>query len=424
MAGSASPGASRLQSTVPAVTPRRAPLLALLGLAACGQAPPEPKEERAESPLPVRVELPARGAVSDLVETQAALETDRHVTVYAETDGKVLRRVKDLGDRVGEAERGDDPFLLAELDGRELSLALEEAGASLKDAEGKIRELELAIQLGQREVEQAMVTSRETEAAHARASEGIKDGTISVEEHERATFAKNLAQKKVEAAEAALAKGRVALDLGGVAVEKARVLRDRAAVALERATIRSPLAGVVTLCNVREGERVRTGDVLYRVEDPGTLVIYGSLPVRDAARVAAGNAAAVTSSAVPGEAKGKVVLVAPTVDKDSGTVRVKAEIEPVPGFRPGLFVTLRIVVGSRPDALVVPRRAILHDDEEGPYLFVVRDGRAVRVLVRTGYEGKGVLEVEGIGEEDPVVVEGQDTVRDGARVEVRPAGGS
>jgi multidrug resistance efflux pump len=356
--------------------------------------------------------------VSDVVETQSPLETDRHVTVYAEVDGKVVEKAKDLGDRVGGGSGGEDGMLLARLDDRELRLALEEAAVDVKNAEGRIRELELGKKLADREVEQAEVTLREAEANFARAAEGMKDGTISLEEHERATFARNLAQKKVEAAQASVEKGGVALWLGSVAVERARAVRDRAAVLLERATIRSPISGVVTLCNVREGERVRTGEVLYKVEEPATLVLYGNLPVRDAARVEAGDPVTIVSSATEGEAKGKVTLVAPTVERESGTVRVKAEIEPAPGFRPGLFVTMRIVVATRDDALVVPRRALLHDDEEGPYLFVVRDGRAARVAVKTGFEGVGVLEVEGIGEEDLVLVEGQDTVSDGTAVEV------
>lgn len=394
----------------------------LLCVAACGGAPPEAKAPRADPPLPVRAERPSRGAVRDLVETQAALETDRHVSVYAEVDGKVVKRARDLGDRVGEGpDGGEDPMLLARLDDRELKLALEEAEVDVKNAQGRIRELELEQKQAEREVDQAVVGLREAEAMFGRASEGIKDGTISVEEHERATFARNLAQKKVDVAQAALDKGVVALELGGVAAERARAARDRAAIVLERATILSPLPGVVTLCNVREGERVRAGDLLFRVEDALSLVLYGNLPVREAARVEAGDPVVLTSSAAEGEAHGKVVLVAPTVDKESGTVRVKAKIEPAPGFRPGLFVTMRIVVSTRADALVVPRRALLHDDEEGPYLFVVRSGRAVRVLVKTGFEGDGVLEVEGIGEEDPVVVEGQDTVADGAKVEIQEA---
>jgi multidrug efflux pump subunit AcrA (membrane-fusion protein) len=362
--------------------------------------------------------------VSDVVETQAPLETDRHVTVYAEVDGKVVERAMDLGDRVHGGKGGGDAMILARLDDRELRLALEEAAVDLKNAEGRIRELELGRKLADRELEQAEVSLREAEAIFLRASEGVKDGTISVEEHDRATFARNLAQKKVGAAQAAVEKAAVALELGDVAVERARAVRDRAAVLLERATIRSPIAGVVTLCNVREGERVRAGDVLYKVEEPATLVVYGSLPVRDAARVEAGDLVTVESSAAEGQTRGRVVLVAPTVDKESGTVRVKAAIEPAPGFRPGLFVTVRIVVATREGALVVPRRALLHDDEEGPYLFVARDGRATRVPVRTGFEGEGVLEVEGIGEQDEVVVEGQDTVSDGTPVEILPPAGA
>jgi RND family efflux transporter MFP subunit len=391
----------------------------LLALSACGGAPPERKAPRTDAPLPVRAERPSRSPVTDIVETQAALETDRHVTVYAEVDGNVVEKVKDLGDTVGgPADGALDPMLLARIDDRELKLALEEAEVSLKDAEGRVRELEIERKQAARELDQAEVSLHEAEAALARTNEGIKDGTISVEENERATFARNLCEKKVEAAQAAVEKGVVAQELGGVAVERAKAGRDKAAVLLERATIRSPLAGVVTLCNVREGERVRTGDVLYKVEDTGTLVLYGNLPVRDAARVKAGDAVTLDSNAVPGKAKGKITLVAPTVDKESGTVRVKAEIEPMVGFRPGLFVAMRIVVATRENALVVPRRAILHDDEQGPYLFVVRDGHAVRVPVKTGFEGEGVLEVEGISEEEPVLVEGQDTVSDGAKVEV------
>ena len=44
----------------------------------------------------------------------------------------------------------------------------------------------------------------------------------------------------------------------------------------------APLAGVVTVCNVREGEQVRTGELLYRVEDPTSLIVYGELAAADA----------------------------------------------------------------------------------------------------------------------------------------------
>jgi membrane fusion protein (multidrug efflux system) len=153
-----------------------------------------------------------------------------------------------------------------------------------------------------------------------------------------------------------------------------------------------------------------------------SLIVYGDLPVRQATRVNVGAEVLVDSNAVGAATRGKVVLVSPTVDRASGTVRVKVEVTPAPGFKPGLFVNLRFVVETRDDALVVPKRAVLHDDEEGPFLFVVEQGQAERVWVKTGFQREDAIEiVEGIAENAQVVVEGQDTLTHGAKVEVRQA---
>jgi RND family efflux transporter MFP subunit len=390
---------------------------------ACGErGSPEswPREKREDYALPVRVERPVRGEVSDYVETQASLETDRHADIYAEVAGKIVQRLRDVGDRVGEAGDGNGGLVLARIDDRDLALAVRDAEIQLKEQKGKIRELELERRSATQELEQARVTLDETKAIHARTSTGIQDGTISIEEHEKATFARSLAREKVETAEAALDKTKLALELHGVAVEKATVVLERSRVALEKATMRAPLAGVVTVCNVREGEQVRTGELLYRVEDTASLIVYGDLPVRQATRIRVGGEVLIDSNAVGIATRGKVILVAPTVNRESGTVRVKVEVTPAAGFKPGLFVTMRIVVETRADVLVVPKRAVLHDDEEGPYLFVVEEGQAARIWVWTGFQREGAIEItEGIAETAQVVVEGQDTLTHGAKVEIK-----
>lgn len=402
---------------------KTAALLALsLLCAACGQggagAPGGWGEEPGEElTLPVRVVAPSRSEVEDYVETQTHLDVDSRADVHAEVAGRIVARVRDLGDRVGGSDAG---LVLARIDDRDLELALQEARIRVSEQEGHIRELELELQSAERQLEQSQVTLRETEAMLARTTNGIEDGTISMEEHERATFARNLARAKELGSQAALDKAKVALSLGKVDVEAARVSLRRAEVARDKTVVTSPLAGIVTHCGVRVGERVRVGDLLYRVEDLGSLVLHADIPVRQAHRIRAGNAVRVSSTATPGDTTGEVVLVAPTVDRESGTVSVKIEVETAEGFRPGLFVTVRIVVDRREDALVVPKRAVLHDDEEGAYLFVVRDGRAARVLVETGFERERLIEIlSGIDGEAEVVVEGQDTLTPDAKVEIQ-----
>jgi HlyD family secretion protein len=403
------------------------PALVLLSClaAACGKGGDAPATANAENrkddwAVPVVVTLPTTGTVEDHVETQAHLESDRRVDIFAEVDGRVVARLKDVGDRVGEPEDGADPFVLARIDDRDLALALKEAEIQLKDKRGRIQELELERKRAGRELEQARVALDEADAVLRRTQSGLEEDIISAEENERAVFAQKAAASKLATAVAANEKSAVALMLGDVAVEQAQAVRDRATLALAKTVIVAPLAGTVTLCNVREGERVRVGDLLYRVEAPGALVAYADIPVRQANRIRVQNRVVVRSNATAGDTTGVVELVAPTVDRDSGTVRVKVSVEPAPGFKPGLFLTLRIVVEQREAALVVPKRAVLHHDEEGAYLFVVRDDKAERRLVETGFERDEMIEiVSGIEATDRVVIEGQDTLTPASRVEIR-----
>ncbi len=417
-------------------------------------------KKREARPFPVATEAPQLADVDDRVETQATLESDRRTDILAEIDGRVIKRLLDVGGSVGEPGKpspgtltdGDSnrngnggvaglprerhPLDLAYIDGRDRALDLRETEIQLQEALGRKRELTVERDHAERLLTEAQVGVAEANASFERTGEGITDGTISREEHISATFGKKKAKAKLEVANAALAKTVLALELVAIEESKAELARDRALLANEKTTVRAPFPGVVTVCNVRAGQRVRAGDLLYRVEDTSTLVVYGDLPVRQAARVRAGNSVTLGASAVANATTGTVVMVAPTVESESGTVRVKVEVQSAPGFKPGLFVTLRIVVDTRKNAPTVPKRAVLHDDEDGAYVYLVKDGIALRTLVTSGYSRGDRIEIlEGLdggsagsaSSETPdgagadgavrVVVEGQDTLTDGAKVE-------
>ena len=430
MGNSAVPPSRAAGATYSHVLPIPQRLLLLFALAAaCGQKPdagdgkggdggPDADEEKPEFALPVRAIAPVRAEVEAIVESQATLESDVFAEVVAEIEGRVVQRLRDVGDRVGSGLGGEDTLLLAQLDDRELKVAFREAEIAIEEKNVRIRELTLAREQAQREHEQAQVAEAEAEAARKRTSTGIVDGTISKEEHEKATFALDLARTKVAVAAAAVQQADVALELGNVAVRQAELARDRAKLNLDRTALRSPIEGIVTRCDVQPGERVKPSEAVYRIEDPRQLVVYGNLPVRQSSRVRVGNLVRISSSAMEAATTGRVVRIAPTVDPASGTIRVKIAVKSAAGYKPGLFVTIRVVVEVRAKALTVPKRAVLHDDAEGSYLFLVENDVAKRVLVDTGYEKSGRVEIlKGVAADALVVVEGQDTLTDGARVE-------
>jgi membrane fusion protein (multidrug efflux system) len=79
------------------------------------------------------------------------------------------------------------------------------------------------------------------------------------------------------------------------------------------------------------------------------------------------------------------------------------------------------VVGETPEEKVVIPEAALLADQEGTYVFVAQDGKAMIKRVKLGPEvGSGVVDESGLAPGDLVVVNGTQSLRPGAPVVATP----
>jgi membrane fusion protein (multidrug efflux system) len=75
------------------------------------------------------------------------------------------------------------------------------------------------------------------------------------------------------------------------------------------------------------------------------------------------------------------------------------------------------------DVPVIPRSAVITEDERNHVFVIGEDGSAVRRSVELGYERAGMIEVrEGVAAGETVVTAGKGSLSDGARVEVITVG--
>lgn len=117
-------------------------------------------------------------------------------------------------------------------------------------------------------------------------------------------------------------------------------------------------------------------------------------------------------------AEGEVVLVNNQIDAKSGTLQLKARFaNPDHRLWPGQYVDVRLILGQRPDALVIPARAVQRGPD-GLLVYVVDDQnvaqlRAVELIVT---EDELAVVGKGLAAGDRVITEGQYKVRPGARV--------
>jgi membrane fusion protein (multidrug efflux system) len=345
-------------------------LTGLVALSGCGSANGDPKEEDKDKPpaVPVEVAATQRAEMAALYSGTAPVESDRKAFVMPKVQGEIRQVLADEGQRVKAGQ------VLARLDGDKLRL----------------------------EVALAEATMRKLERDYNRNLELQQKGLVS------ATAIDNL---KYE-------------------LEAAKATWELARLQLSYCDIRSPIDGTVTqrLDVVKVGNTVTpVGGViesadssLFVIEDLDTLMLRVNVPERELSKLSVGQPAALTFDAVPGrDFRGEIALISPYVSADTATFAVRIRVAETGGLlRPGMFARVAIVYERKPDALQIPRTALL-DSEGPPRVFVVEDGKASERAVKLGLSNGAWIEVtDGLKDGEQVVVVGQGAVKPGAAVRV------
>ena len=202
-------------------------------------------------------------------------------------------------------------------------------------------------------------------------------------------------------------------------LENARAVYRAASLELSYTTITAPISGVVASRSIQSGNFVQINSPIIRIVDASRLEATLNVPEREIAKLKPGQAVGLAVDALPGKQfTGTVARVAPVVDNGTGTFRVVASFPGDGELQPGMFSRLNINYDQRADALVVPRTALLEDGGE-PAVYVVRDGKAQRTVLKLGYNDAGWVEVrEGLKPGEQVVIAGKAALREGSAVQV------
>lgn len=200
-------------------------------------------------------------------------------------------------------------------------------------------------------------------------------------------------------------------------LENARAAYRLAQLELSYTNVTAPISGVVASRSIKTGNFVQINTPILRIVDNSRLEATLNVPERQLSTLRAGQPVRMQVDALPGETfEGTVDRVAPVVDAGSGTFRVVVGFDGGQRLQPGMFGRIRIDYDQRGDALAIPRLALLEDEGE-PAVYVVREGRAVRVTIVPGHVDGGFVEViEGLQAGDRVVTAGKAAVREGSQV--------
>jgi RND family efflux transporter MFP subunit len=167
---------------------------------------------------------------------------------------------------------------------------------------------------------------------------------------------------------------------------------------LTDATIRAPVSGVISERLVESGNRVKDGDHLFQLVNTDSLDFEATVPSQYAGSLKPGApvALSITGLSEGAHVSGKVSRVNAAVDPSTRQVKVYVTV-PNPEHRMvgGLFASGRVVLKDAHAALAVPKPGI-RSDGKNTYVLIVDAGKVTRRDVVTGVtdEMRSLVEIK------------------------------
>ncbi len=325
-------------------------------------------EERA---TPVTVELARGETVREVQTTVGRVQSRSLPAISAETSGRVLEVIRDVGDRVEEDE------VLMRLDDLNQQFAV-------RQADGAADRLK------------AMVANQER--------------TV---QRQRNLLAQNsISRSQFDATEAELSSLQAQLRETQARLEEAQL-------ALEKTRVRSPVDGIIEDRMVSEGDFVSSGTPLYSLVGGTSLRIVLPYPERIAHRLEPGLTVFLSPSSNPDDRhEAQLSDLRPTIGTSSRSIDAIVNMENPGHWRSGASITGEVVLDERENSITVPENSLVRRPA-GTVVYVIEDERASEQVVETGVRVNGRVEIRsGLSDGATVAVTGAQFLSDGGRVRV------
>jgi RND family efflux transporter MFP subunit len=145
------------------------------------------------------------------------------------------------------------------------------------------------------------------------------------------------------------------------------------------------------------------------------------VPSSDVVNLKVGMQAELTTDILKGRIyPGKIKLINPRIDIETGTVKVTVEVyDKTHTLKPGMFVETKILIRKKEDAIVIPVKGVAFIKGK-PYVFAFNRGQVIQKAVELGItEGDKIEVLSGIEAGERVVTVGVMGLEDKMKVRVK-----
>ncbi|MCS5489976.1 efflux RND transporter periplasmic adaptor subunit [Algoriphagus limi] len=187
---------------------------------------------------------------------------------------------------------------------------------------------------------------------------------------------------------------------------------------LDKSIVKAPFDGTVETVTVRLGELVQPGSPMFQFVGESDLFIEADISEAYVGVLGKGDSVRVSFPSIGKEIETRVSAVGAIINPNNRTFKVEVYLPKMDLVKPNMLAILDIKDYENPEAVVVPSKLVLSDNR-GDYVFVVRDGKAVKTYIQRGKTFQQLTEVlEGLTGEEKLVDKGFREVGDNFNVTI------
>lgn len=188
--------------------------------------------------------------------------------------------------------------------------------------------------------------------------------------------------------------------------------------------LKAPFEGILSSKLKQEQDAVLEGDLVSTMVEPSSLIFLAQVPTTSLAKIRIGQHVTMRFSAKPGHAySGTVHQIEPQANSGDQTIPVQITFTvPTDHFEGSLFGEAKITIGERTNILLVPKAAVLRNDENNTASIMVvgNDSLAHKIGVSVGLNSDSTVEVSSpnLIPGSIVIIEGHYGLPDSTRVRI------
>lgn len=308
------------------------------------------------SEIPVKVSTPQMGTIGKQITATGTISATEELTVVSETQGKVKKIHKNVGDHVQKNE------VIIEIDDETIAANVLVAEANYEQQKKDIERMERLVQgnaISKHDLEQARIGLKKAEADQITSRKALRDTKI-----------------------------------------------------------KAPISGIINKRLVENGQFVAGGMPICEIVNTSKLKIWVKIPEKDIFKLQKGQSVNVTIQALPGKTfSGKINSIG---EKADSNMKFDAEVvmdnqEGAQHLKAGLFTEVSIPVKAT-EAILIDKTAIV-GSMKSPSVFIVEGDKAVKKdIVINESDDKHIEVVSGLKPGEQVIISGQLNLHDGDRI--------